>query len=308
VVEFWATWCGPCRATIPHLTELQKKHKDVTFIGVSVWETDQKAVKPFVQEMKEKMNYRVAMDAALGSDKEGTGTMAKTWMDAAGQDGIPTAFIVDRDGKIAWVGHPMNMEQPLDEILEGKWDLQAAANTFKKEMVEKRKLRELMEKITKARSSGDSKALLAILDEAIAGDAKLEPQIGRMKFNALASDAANQDKAWDYGRHFVESVINDKAQNLNRFAWEMVDPAAKKKLEPRFLKLALQAAKRADELTDGKDPAVADTLARAYFLNGDHAKALEVQERAVQAAKGTPLQQDKEMKERLQEYRKAVKQ
>src|SRR5947207_6844570 len=57
VVEFWATWCGPCRATIPHLTELQKKHKDVTFIGVSVFERERDAakVKPFVAEMGEKM-------------------------------------------------------------------------------------------------------------------------------------------------------------------------------------------------------------------------------------------------------------
>src|SRR5262245_54681841 len=47
VVEFWATWCGPCRTSIPHLTELQKKHKDVTFIGVSVFERDFGKVKPF---------------------------------------------------------------------------------------------------------------------------------------------------------------------------------------------------------------------------------------------------------------------
>src|SRR5262249_18297967 len=40
VVEFWATWCGPCRVSIPHLTELQKKYPDVAFIGVSVWEQD----------------------------------------------------------------------------------------------------------------------------------------------------------------------------------------------------------------------------------------------------------------------------
>ena len=36
VVEFWATWCGPCKTSIPHLSELQKKHPAVTFIGVSV--------------------------------------------------------------------------------------------------------------------------------------------------------------------------------------------------------------------------------------------------------------------------------
>ena len=51
VVEFWATWCGPCRVSIPHLTELAHKYKDkgVRFIGVNVWENDTKLVKPFVE-------------------------------------------------------------------------------------------------------------------------------------------------------------------------------------------------------------------------------------------------------------------
>src|SRR5262245_10516457 len=59
VVEFWATWCGPCRESIPHLTELQKKYQDVVFIGVSVWEESQAKVEPFVKKMGEKMDYRV---------------------------------------------------------------------------------------------------------------------------------------------------------------------------------------------------------------------------------------------------------
>src|SRR5687768_14820567 len=41
VVEFWATWCGPCIRSIPHLTELQKKYPQITFVGVSVWENSQ---------------------------------------------------------------------------------------------------------------------------------------------------------------------------------------------------------------------------------------------------------------------------
>src|SRR5262249_53250212 len=83
VVEFWATWCGPCRTSIPHLTELQKKHKDVTFIGVSVYENNQDAVKPFVKEMGDKMVYRVAMDAIPEGGKRNEGKMAQAWMEAA---------------------------------------------------------------------------------------------------------------------------------------------------------------------------------------------------------------------------------
>jgi len=39
VVEFWATWCGPCRASIPHLSKLQEQNHDITFIGQDCWET-----------------------------------------------------------------------------------------------------------------------------------------------------------------------------------------------------------------------------------------------------------------------------
>jgi thiol-disulfide isomerase/thioredoxin len=113
VVEFWATWCPPCRRSIPHLTELAKKYQGkVEFIGVSVWEREKTAedrltkVTQFVREMGAKMQYTVALD-------DPSGFMAKEWMTAAGQDGIPAAFIV-QGGKIAWIGHPMD---GLDEAL-----------------------------------------------------------------------------------------------------------------------------------------------------------------------------------------------
>src|SRR3954463_3704223 len=59
VVEFWATWCGPCKVSIPHVTKLQAKFKDkgLVVIGVDVWERDLAKVEPFVTEMGDKMNY-----------------------------------------------------------------------------------------------------------------------------------------------------------------------------------------------------------------------------------------------------------
>ena len=120
VVEFWATWCPPCRASIPHLTELQKQFKDkgVTIVGISNETAD--VVKPFVSNMAEKMDYTVAVDA--------DGQVSKKYMAAFGIGGIPHAFIVDKDGKLAWHGHPMaQMDSVLERVLAGNFDLDAYA-------------------------------------------------------------------------------------------------------------------------------------------------------------------------------------
>ena len=118
VVEFWATWCGPCRQSIPHLTEMAHTFKDkATFVGVDVMEQNEAAVVKFVGAMAEKMDYNVAIDT------EET-FMANEWMRAADQHGIPTAFIVDQTGRIAWIGHPMaGLDKALAAVVDGKWNL-----------------------------------------------------------------------------------------------------------------------------------------------------------------------------------------
>jgi thiol-disulfide isomerase/thioredoxin len=119
VVEFWATWCPPCRTSIPHLTEMAKKYAGkVTVVGVSVYErapSDEarlNLVSEFVKKMGDKMEYAVAADDAKKF-------MAGNWMEAAKQTGIPTAFVV-KDGKIVWIGHPMmGLEEQLAKVTGG---------------------------------------------------------------------------------------------------------------------------------------------------------------------------------------------
>jgi thiol-disulfide isomerase/thioredoxin len=308
VIEFWATWCGPCKASIPHLTELQKKFKDVIFIGVSTLERDPKGVKPFVEKMGEEMAYRVALDLVPEGGKPDEGKMAKGWLDAADQEGIPTAFIVNGAGQIAWIGHPMEMEKPLGDIVAGKYDLKAATAQFKEERAQARRLKDLQKRVGAAMNSGGVKAGVAVLDEEIKKDPKLEESLlGLPKFSMMLDEAELADKAVEYGKRLVETVHKDNVQNLNTVAWLIVDPQEKRKAGPALLKVALTAAKRADELAKAKNPEVADTLARVYFAMGDAAKALETQQRAVDLAKGTELEQNADLKARLEEYRKAAK-
>ncbi len=130
VVEFWATWCGPCKQSIPHLTELAKKNTDVKFIGVSIWEDDKDGnIKKFVDEMGTKMDYTVA----YSGNKTG---MSQSWMTASGQNGIPTAFVI-KEGKVEWIGHPMELEKPLEEIKAGKFDEAGFKTKFAKQQEER---------------------------------------------------------------------------------------------------------------------------------------------------------------------------
>jgi thiol-disulfide isomerase/thioredoxin len=306
VVEFWATWCGPCRVSIPHLTDLQKKHKDVTFIGVSVFERKPEDVKPFVEKMAEKMDYRVALDMVdAGGAKGSEGFMAQKWMKAANQDGIPTAFIVNGDGKIAWIGHPIQMDKPLADIVAGKWDLAVAAADFKKEAAKKAKLRALYAKLAKARQ-GDPKEALEALDEAFKDDPSLEDNLGRVKLQLLAGKNGDADKALAYGKHLVDKA-KDNENALNEIAWVVVDRDDANKADAQLLKFALEVALRADELAKGENPFVADTLAKVYFDNGEVGKAVTTQERALKFAKGTQLEKDKSLTQRLEKYKKAAK-
>ncbi|MEL7473499.1 MAG: TlpA disulfide reductase family protein [Planctomycetota bacterium] len=128
VVEFWATWCGPCIKAFPHLSKLQKAHKDkLTVIGVNIWDEQpgeneadhSERITEFVDKQADKMAYTVAVE-----DGE---QMAESWMKKAGRSGIPSAFLVDQDGKIAWMGHPMGMDDTLKALLDGKHDAKAAA-------------------------------------------------------------------------------------------------------------------------------------------------------------------------------------
>lgn len=315
VVEFWATWCGPCRATIPHLTELQKKHKDVVFIGVSVWERNAKAVVPFVKEIGEKMDYRVATDSVPDDGDANEGKMAKNWMEAAGQGGIPTAFIVDKEGIVAWIGHPGYIDKPLDEIVGGRYNLKVAIEEYKKkqeaeaaerkrEAVMQVKFKALKEKLNEAQQSGDPKKILTVLENTIKEDSEMEPYIGLGKFNLMRKIDGGKGAA-EYGKTLVEKVFKDNANQLNNVAWMLVDPQSPT-ADAKLQDLALAAAERANKLEEGKNAGILDTLARAYFVKNQPAKALEIQEKAIQTAKGTPLEDDKDMAERLKEYKKAV--
>lgn len=164
VIEFWATWCGPCISAMPHLSDMADAMKGkAEFISVNVWdrraasekEPNDKGhverVTKFVQDNDAKMRYNIALD-------DSSDTMSNTWLRAAGRNGIPCAFVVDRTGTIAWIGHPMdNMDKVVEQVVDGKWDTAKFKKDFEAAAAAERKRNEFYTKLqtSAAKSSYD---------------------------------------------------------------------------------------------------------------------------------------------------------
>jgi peroxiredoxin len=106
LLDFWATWCGPCAIEIPWFTEFQRKYKDRGFevLGVSMDDDGWKAINPFVA--KRKINYRVV----LGDDKTGD--------QYGGLEALPTTFVIDRNGRIASVHVGLASKKDFEDAIE----------------------------------------------------------------------------------------------------------------------------------------------------------------------------------------------
>ncbi|UFW51496.1 MULTISPECIES: TlpA disulfide reductase family protein [Bradyrhizobium] len=176
IVEFWATWCGPCAAVMPHLVELQEKYKDsgLELLGVAAYEKAATAdeartnLDAWLTDKFSNMNYRIGFDS--------TGEISKLWMDSSFSVGIPTSFVVDRDGHIAFIGPPMQLDDVLPKVLNGSWrtsDEAKAADTERietgrREMDERTRKRALTEPILAAMKAEDWTKAVSAVEEAVA--------------------------------------------------------------------------------------------------------------------------------------------
>ena len=106
VVEFWATWCGPCTAGIPHLNELHEKYNKDGLVILSLTDQCAKAIEKFAKDRG--MQYAVGAGSETGKDY--------------GVAGIPHALVIGRDGKLRWQGNPNDdgFEKQIADAIKSK--------------------------------------------------------------------------------------------------------------------------------------------------------------------------------------------
>lgn len=280
LIEFWATWCVPFRAAIPHLNELaqQFRNQNVVFIGADVSEPDGQAVPAFLQKLgdQEKFAYRVALD---DKSRDKNGSMLTQWLQAAGQSGIPITFIVDRQGRLAWIGHPLALQSAvLDQILSGQFDVAAYAQAFTRQQQAQELRQALTLKLHQAFQAKNWDAA----NDALTNLEKVLPPGTIDPLTRLQILLGRQDYAGACQLAETASDAHPDDPHLqNGLAWIL---GITKGMDARGLALAEKIATRADLAAHGKDSQVLDTLARVQFMNGHVDAAVASERKAIAAA------------------------
>ncbi|MGL6076899.1 MAG: TlpA disulfide reductase family protein [Fimbriiglobus sp.] len=278
VVEFWATWCGPCIGAMPHLSALQAEYAErgVTIIGFTSRDIlgkpdhPEKGVDEFMGRKGKKFGYRFAY-----SDDDFT---VKNWMSAAGREGIPCSFVVDREGKIAYIGHPMYLPAVLPLATEGTLSAVEIGSEIGKIEDEFRTI--------SAKIFREPKTSLQELKAFEAKHSKLTDFLVsiRIKLSLLPKHGESGEAA-TYATALLEKASKSKDfQTLGMISALLRRGDGKE--SKQLLEISVRAAETVVKMDGGKEAGSLIDLADAHFLSGNKFKAKEYALQAREAAKG----------------------
>lgn len=285
VVEFWATWCPPCRKSIPHINEIYQANSANGLEVIGITDEPRAKVEPFIRQQSGRMSYTVAIDP----EKK----MSQAFMQAAGQSGIPCTFVIGQNNKIVYIGHPMDEEfaRAVKLSLSGRYD----PILFKQ-------AEPILDAARRSVKSRNFKDAYKRFDEVIALDPSVFTDVAIEKYRVMLSDEKDAAGA----RSLAETMMNAFVDAGDSGA--LRDLAVTLSSDPRVTTydndLALRCADAMLKSASSGDPAPYGTLASVLYAKGDFAKAVENQKKAVRiampAAKGA-------LKATLESYELALK-
>ena len=301
VVEFWATWCGPCIGSMPSLAELQEKYADKGVQIVSISDEPKETVEKFLDRKLRGYEEPEEGEEAEESDEPTTyGELTSVYslttdpdestyddyMRAAYQNGIPCCFIVGKTGEVEWIGHPMAMKQQglLDDVLDGSYDRES----FKKEFEESQKFDRLQAKVGNLLNEGEGRSAIEALEQFKAenDDAESNPMFKRMLMIAFqqAGDVDGFTRMATADLKAAETP-SDKISVTRMIA----EAASAMTLPKQTLESAIEAVGGVTDNDDARLSAFAfNTLGMLHQAAGDLDAAVEAHEKAVKAAKDEP--------------------
>jgi len=228
VVEFWATWCPPCIQSMPHLVELQNQYRGEGVQILSVSDEDLETVKEFLEtnsageDEGEKTFGELTRAYTLTVDPDAS--VSEDYMLASGQNGIPASFLVGKTGLIEWIGHPMELDEPLAEVVSGTWDREE----YKESMKRQEKLLAAMQKINQLAGSGQFEDAMKVVDKVlgeIEGDdprtEMVRDQLINFRFNLRLDSGDKSDEVLAFFRKQIADAKGN-AQQMTQFGYGLM--------------------------------------------------------------------------------------
>ncbi len=266
LVEFWATWVPQCAKSIPHMAELQAKHKADGLVVIGISNEEPETIQAFIDQ-KLKMPY------CVGSDDDMKTSTA--WVDDI--ETIPHAFLVDKTGTVVWSGRPdadaATMDVVIKDVIAEKYDVEAAKNAA----ATKRKYKALEVDLQAGYAAKDKEKVFKTVDAMIAlRPMELQSYLSKRYF-LREFDRADEVPAIET---IIEARFADSIEQL-RF---LVQVELSAPLTSRSPGLMLRCAERINELGKGRDPESLAALARIQCELGLVSAAVSNQSEALSLA------------------------
>ena len=289
VIDFWATWCRPCIQAMPHLAGLQREHRAEGLVVVPVTTIEDLNTAKQIEEFVAKRGPKLGVPFAVCETPEAH----EAFMKAAGRNGIPCSFVIDKQGRVAFIGHPMELADVLPKVIAGTWKGAADAEAV-------RKMREEYEEIVETAEDKPAKTLKDLTTFEAKYPDKAKQSGYRVTKVACLCLAGKHDDAKALTESLLPTLAEKKSTELlNALRSYWTD--AKLNPEKKHVRLAVAAAEAVLGIEGDKEPMAFAGLAEAQFAAGDKAKAVESLEKAIGLADEPPVK--KFLEQQLKKYK-----
>mgnify|MGYP001827051203 CR=1 FL=1 len=294
LLDFWATWCAPCLQMMPSHQALEDRYGQERFhvVGIAIWSDDGPMKPARALEKHPSLRYAVVEDTE--------GRFADLFMGGTGTRGLPTFMLIDRKGRLAWVGEPgEEFETTLDQILDGSFDLPAA----REQDGIRRAGQAIFARIDELRRDGRPREAAELVDSVVALDQMRNGWAWAMKYEILADDCDDPAAAMKTAERFLGSDPGRNPFFNYAFALRISRKNTPGGLDQRELDLGVHLARRAVDLAAEPNPDYLANLARVHFLRGEIEEAIQWQKLAIEAA---PALQRESLTMTLREFETAA--